>query len=66
MKTMTRSDLGILISENCGKFLKIEDAPCACGNHEYFIVLDECSLLLFKDAAAENEIWEAESQGLSA
>ena len=58
MKPMTRFDLGILVCENCGKLLKIEDAPCACGNHEYFIVLDDCSLLLFKDAAAQTEIWE--------
>jgi len=60
------SELGILLCENCGKLLKLQDVPCACGNCEYFIVLDDCSLLLCMDAYQDTEGWPSEHLALSA
>ena len=58
------SELGILVCENCGKLLKFQDVPCACGNREYFIVLDDCSLLLCMDACQDTDDWPSDLQNL--
>ncbi|MBC8417007.1 MAG: hypothetical protein H8E10_00240 [Desulfobacterales bacterium] len=67
MKYQRSLDMGILVCVECGKFVKLEDLPCSCGNGDYFINLEDCSLLFFKDISVENEFeWASESVALSA
>lgn len=47
---------GLLVCVECGKFAKRDELPCSCGNDELFIVLDDNSLLFFKDAPVLEDV----------
>ncbi len=56
MEDQSHCDSGLLVCVECGKFAKREDLPCSCGNDELFIVLDDHSLLFFKDAPVLEDV----------
>ena len=67
MKDQRSLDMGILVCVECGRFVKLEDLPCSCGNSDYLINLEDCSLLFSKDISVENEFeWASESLAMSA
>jgi len=67
MKDQRSLDMGVFVCSECGRFVKLEDLPCSCGNSDYVINLEDCSLLFFKDIALENEFeYSSESAAMSA
>ena len=57
----------ILVCVECGRFVKPEILACSCGNSNYFINLEDCSLLFSENISPENEfVWSSENMDLSA